>query len=70
MSFLTSPRRIDAAMDVPPDPRQPMTPEQEQQLRDLSERAGETFDAELTLWQAERRIAALADLAGTTPPGA
>ena len=70
MSFMTSPRTIDAAMDVPPDPRQPMTAEQDARLRELSQRAGEEFDAELTLWQAERRIAELDDIAGTTPPAA
>ncbi|EIE50420.1 pyrophosphatase [Salipiger aestuarii] len=48
--------QLDAALDVPPDPREPMTASQEARLRELSERAGEPFNSELTVQQAEDRI--------------
>ncbi|WP_353474853.1 DUF3072 domain-containing protein [Salipiger sp. H15] len=67
MTFMTSPRRIDAAMDVPPDLRQPMTDDQARRLRELCRRAGTEFEPGLSLWQAERRIAALDDPAGSRP---
>ncbi len=48
--------QLDAALDVPPDPREPMTASQEARLRDLCERAEEPFNDELTVQQAEQRI--------------
>lgn len=48
--------QLDAALDVPPDPRQPMTASQQARLRELSERADEPFHSDLTVQQAEQRI--------------
>lgn len=56
MNAISRPDRIDAALDVPPNPRQPMSAAQEARLRALSERAGEPVSADLTVQQAERRI--------------
>ncbi|MBN9887543.1 DUF3072 domain-containing protein [Salipiger abyssi] len=54
---------VDAALDVPPPPQEPMTEEQEARLRLLSERSGESFDPDLTRREAERRIELLEDVA-------
>ncbi|HBT00009.1 DUF3072 domain-containing protein [Salipiger marinus] len=59
MSTQSEDPAIDAAMDVPPDPREPMTEVQTVRLRELSEQTGEPFTEELTEWQAEQRIAEL-----------
>ncbi|MBY6002588.1 DUF3072 domain-containing protein [Salipiger bermudensis] len=56
MNAMTRPAQIDAALDVPPDPRQPMSATQEARLRELSERAGEPVYTDLTVQQAEHRI--------------
>ncbi|ANT62539.1 pyrophosphatase [Salipiger sp. CCB-MM3] len=68
MSQMMSHMTVDAAMDVPPDPREPMTDVQEVRLRELSEAVGEDFDAELTLREADRRIEELEDFAGKKAP--
>lgn len=49
-------RKIDAALDVPPAPRLPMTEAQEERLEDLAERSGESVDENMTMAEAERRI--------------
>ncbi|MCA0962313.1 DUF3072 domain-containing protein [Salipiger bermudensis] len=56
MNAISRPDRIDAALDVPPNPNQPMSAAQEARLRALSERAGAPVSADLTVRQAERRI--------------
>ncbi|MBU2963148.1 DUF3072 domain-containing protein [Citreicella sp. C3M06] len=48
--------KLDAALDVPPDPREPMSATQEERLRELSERAGEPVPEHLTVQQAGQRI--------------
>lgn len=63
MNAITRPTFIDAAQDLPPDPREPMTDVQAVRLRELSERTGEPFDSELTMRQAQRRIEDLEDIA-------
>ena len=52
----SNPAQIDAALDVPPDPREPMTAVQEERLRELSERAGEEPVTDLTVQEAAQRI--------------
>ena len=54
--------QIDAAADLPPDPREPMTERQAVELRELSQQADEPFDAALTKRQAARRITALREM--------
>ncbi|MCC1493997.1 DUF3072 domain-containing protein [Cognatishimia sp. F0-27] len=54
---------INAAADLPPDPREPMSEVQAVRLRSLSEETGEPFDGALTKRQAARRIAALEEMA-------
>ncbi|EEX14858.1 hypothetical protein CSE45_0940 [Citreicella sp. SE45] len=56
MNATFRPAQIDAALDVPPDPRQRMSATQEERLRELSERTGEPFYEDLTVLQAEQRI--------------
>ncbi|EPX79729.1 DUF3072 domain-containing protein [Salipiger mucosus] len=56
-------KALDTAQDVPPDPREPMTDVQAARLRDLSDRTGESYDENLTMQEAERRIADLEDIA-------
>jgi len=56
MNTTANAARLDPALDVPPEPRQPMTAEQEADLRALSERAGEPFDPDLTQQEADQRI--------------
>ncbi|WP_417720398.1 DUF3072 domain-containing protein [Salipiger sp.] len=56
MNALARPMYIDAALDVPPDPRGPMTDVQAVRLRELAERAGVPVETDLTMRQAEHRI--------------
>ncbi|KUF09690.1 DUF3072 domain-containing protein [Pseudoponticoccus marisrubri] len=54
---------IDAAADLPPDPREPMSEVQAARLRELTDKLDEPFDMALTKRQAARRIAALEEMA-------
>ncbi|CUH75210.1 DUF3072 domain-containing protein [Tropicibacter naphthalenivorans] len=55
--------KIDPAADLPPDPRDPMTPEQAERLRALSEPLDEPVPEDLTVREADRRIECLEDFA-------
>lgn len=63
MSTNIIPARKDIAEGPDRQGDAPMTDVQAVRLRDLAERTGEPFDAQLTQRQADRRIAALEEMA-------